>query len=133
MREHFASAGEVQGQIEMRIVFEGIHEVHEEGKFDRLQDAFLGERVLDLFQFDDRLLLHDLQGQRLSAVLCDHHATERARAHRTLQLKVIEFGGLLGWLRVFDVEVVLGALQVRTDLGIDLSLTGVRRGGTVRR
>jgi hypothetical protein len=68
----------------------------------------------------------------LTAVLRDHHATKRARAHRTLQLKVIEFGGLLRWLGVFDVEVVLGAFQVRADLGIDLSLTGVRRAGSVR-
>ena len=133
MREHFPAAGEVQGQIEVRVVFEGIHEVHEEGKFDRLQDALLGERVLDLFQFHDRLLLHDLQSQRLTAVLGDHHATERARAHRALQLKFVEFGRLLRWLGVFRVEVVLGAFQVRTDLGIDLSLTGVRRGGIVRR
>ena len=123
MGEHLSTAGELQRDVEMRVVLERVDEIDEKWKFNGLQNLLLRQRVFDLFQFDDRLFLHDLQRERLTAALGNHHSAERARAHRSLQLEIFESTGLLGRLGVFRLELVLGMLEIGAHLRIDLSLT----------
>ena len=105
MREHFAAGHILQYHVQVGGVLEAECKLHHERKVDRAQYFALIERMLDLFHFDNVLLLEHLHGIPLAPVafhVHNHDASEAARADRAVQLKVIELH--IHFLRVDEAQ-----------------------------
>ena len=103
VREHLAAADELEHHVQIAVVLQHRHSgsathlerevhVHEEGEVDGLQDLLLVERVFDLLQLDDLLLVEYLHRvvDAVLLVLHEHHAAEAARAERLDAVEVVQ-------------------------------------------
>lgn len=142
MCEHFSTGRVFQTEIEVGVVFERVHEFDDEWARERLEDLLLGQGVIDLFHFDDHLLVENLHRHLLTPVLpmCDQKdtactpnesewqvalqlspsaLTERTRSDRAYQLEVFELRILPEWILDSLDEMVFLLLEK----GLDITLT----------
>jgi len=126
--EHLATGHVLQHHVQVRVVLEVKTQRYEEWKTDSLQYPLLVERMLDLFQLYDLLLIEYLHGIILFSgfVLNDHHATERTGAESLDTFKIVQGGGISRILFPLVLELLFRFIEEFLDAlgGVDLLVGG---------
>lgn len=117
MREHLTARHVLEDHVEIGVVLEVILEADEKRKGDGLQDAFLVQRVLDLLEFDDLLLVEDLHCVIVFGrfVLDDHDATERTGAQCLDAIEIVQRRCVGRIALPFVLKLLLGLVEEFLD------------------